>query len=1718
MKINKNVLLIVFIYLLNCINAFNIKSSTIIEKNTNVLGVEFDYALMDLEFDREVYRVRNVPCGNYDCQLPIVNGIDCSCDYADPNKCGKELDPSCNRVCNTTTSQGYNICEDYEWTQIEGNKPTNFQSSDVIYLRYKSNSTICEGLRIEASQNQGRFHMIITNLEAISGRITPNVNPDSFIQPAFCPSDNGKLGDDNQNLDVWNLDTYFITIVPDSSFIDINITIISKEIPPVSDLPTQTCANITIDHECIVDGIPVSNKAIVDGEKFFYTFLVEKAAIYSFSAPSISQDIDFFISDSPSIMYPDYDSSAKWDCSNENDDYITLSLKPNSDGTPKVLYIGVTAFYASEFTFTVTSLGYQELVPIYENFPRGGAFALLGSSRLILPNNSIYRCNFWFLCVYFTILFPFQESFPVWPIPTNFADDYRFNQITFYSEDNVPASSHYSSAFLLSTTEGDFQQLNKEFNDLVNSSIEFLSVLVDEHGEPLEGIFSFTLKNLTCDHMEFNKVLEKMDQEEGMLYNNTDFGVVNSIIFSIDTLTLSNSWTACSQRANSYLQTTDKLVNKSLSICSYSPTDPEYDLDPCCNVTLSFFQCCQPKNIQVNVSEFIDVHKDLISDQCFSTDCTESVLREYYSSLSVVGECDVPAFVSTKSALEMRIILRECKENIKLKKCTQDSDCSEYGSDTVCELFTRTCMVPPEQLDLIYLSCVFDRLPAVYTYTFLNAHGLQYNETMIEDILNVASMEDCTYVSGFSYRSTYSYYSGDVSQDRDFTCYATKDCLDLSCQTTHDVCFDGQVGNWFMEKSDSLDTCADFGFCPVGEFCNGVPESSVQCEDACNLHTEYCGYCSSNSSDCFYFKEATTKTTCQNKDACLLPNGEYQFGITATACEAKGECSVPCDRKCVGNGFKYCAILGKDSEDYPVYFDQAACTAITGAIWNSTLEICYMNTTKTEAACKAGNKPESSMFYIWTDCESLPNDECYDVAYGTCHLQDIKCTTKAQCEKAGSCSDSYFFNPENTPEYPLNLGKCVRGHFVYKSGFFIPSCDCYAQKDSPMGCFSYYPQFYRKSTCLTPENQELGYSWWSPAKTQETCEAKKGCKILDTSTYNLPYNFRFNNMTEEECSGCGQDSFNSWENLFKWTGGVWQQGIPVKAQWRENKYIKSGVVKNVLDYQYLFAKLGNSVNTHIADLYRSEVLCRMERVEGNLRSISCSCSDYGSPECFSSSSLLLGQTKPCSGENSTYSFSYGELLFYGNSVQLGCTSVLVSQVSQQLYKSTTAQTLSSNFVSYKKPNNYGVMNDQNAIIGTILGDGVTINTQGVSILSICLQYNGTKYSNEYKVYDFAMASSSTPLRPMELETFTVLTTDGVRLLCGNITNFTEDKSFFPIIRFESYIDESKEYFDKTAQGLIYTLAVIFLLTSLWGIFQITMVFVKKYKGIEQIRLVHFLILIVTLFILVRTIYFFIIPSGVLQNNSVGDYVLVVLPTFIYFTAFTIIISLWYMIVSSKDSGKTLLKRLKAIILWTNVVLYLLFIIIVLVFNYTEDNPRNDCGSRIVIDVSSTTAQRVVSIVYAVIQALISLVIGAAFIYLGGTLFRSMRQVKSNQGGPDSNSNQHQKKIFIVTFTCSIGFVIHCVFVLILVGANPSNIVFSFLGLIITEIIPSLSIFYCYNQGHFSGLKQSTNTVNLSYVTPNKENFSKHKNSTVTDSNFYSTSTNQSKNYSSNSSI
>ncbi|GAM18817.1 hypothetical protein SAMD00019534_019920 [Acytostelium subglobosum LB1] len=1649
---------------------------------TNVVGIDVEYALMDITFDQELYIYQTVACPNHTCPSPPA--VDCTCDYTDPNACPKTTsgDSSCPK-CPVNNPFGVSLCDfdTQPWVTITADEIIDFSNiTDPVFIRYKANTKYCEGLKLYISQSQGNveaqwstdgdFGVFTRWMGYETTSIINSIN--------VCPTDN----DYYLYNPSWTNNTYFMRLIPSRPPAYFSVHIVSATVPKLDTsgaLPR--CTNLTSTHRCINDGEQIKGEFPTRNDIHFFTYIVDRPQILTISCPWLQQALEVYISLTKDNMFP-RNSSADYFPDYPYDKELTLTMGPHDDGTPQVMYISFVPFYPTNYSCVLTTTPTRWKRSITDNPATAGSFLLMGTAELFDMNGTRYQSPNWAKANPFSVLFPRQHINPLWPVPVTvgtsnnlFININFFGGMVFDEASNPAKNRSFQAAFLLSYSDYHETSVQGNIQDIAQSYMIFKNMLVDIYGETVKGPVSFTFVNTTCDYTAYQTVLDEIKATEEEIFASRDYTEMTTLRYTLDIFTLRDGWYACYSQANDLLSTDTVNMTIQSTKCRYELDDPRWARDPCCNKTNRFYQCCVPREITVEVQSYVGVRNNEVRDKCASYDCTSSVLDEYQHTVGSLnnGECSISPNDYKAIQTTFALVFRSCWSKVyDFVDCDNDSQCSGYQ----CNMYTRTCEPPIAKQDLDYIGCIVNNSLPSTIYFLKYSLGLQRikdNQELVRNIYDMFLDDDCLSASGLSYRSYYNYASNMVDTQ---VYYPSPRCYDQYCVIEHDFGYDGVFGGYrFYQYFWNETECAANSICQSAQCDSEAPGCISTCDTS-----PFCGYCTNNHSLCHNFYEMiTTESKCNtSSNMCLLPNGNYIPDISDEDCTTiEGTCTQDCGLECTG---PYTGCVAAS------VMNITACKALSNGAWHNDSMFCATSDSKTK--CQ-----QLGPGYTWINCSTMSTSECFARVgpfiknignnpdyVNMCQVTPIKCLTRQECEDhGGQCSDSYFFDPTNVYVYPQGLGKCVHGHFNYFDNMPQPHCNV-NEHDSPMGCYTLRPSVFNQTECeAVPGDKRI---WWTQARNKAECLAPMGCLVDDLGDLSNVFEFRFNEMNESLCNECNNNFTNRWTNKFKWTPGRWLPGVPKKPQW-----INGSVIVSTTAWQPAFnlssfsVSFGYAFYGYMVDLLRSSAMCRMERLQNNIQSISCSCSGPGGKECFESSALMLGSTSACAQQTSTFTFGHGHLIFHPESVFISCVNVIVSQMSRQLFKATPHMSLSSNFVSYKKPDDYGITNRNGAVVGSILGDGIRLQARGISSLTVCL--TGGNPTRDFTVYDFAEQDEDFPeiLRPLNVTNMMLAANPGgptlPPLICANISLspsynwsllISHEPTFFPIIRVANHDWQSnkKQVFDQTATRLLYALGALFGLCALWGLFQLCVILYDRFRTNQprvSFRLVHLLILTITMFITIRSIYFLILPSGKLADSQLADYVMVVLPTFIYFTAFTVIIVIWYIIASSQFHI-SFISRFKLLIGIINLVLYMIFVIIVLIFNFSQRVLDNDCGARRVVEMSRTTPQRIVSIFYAAAQAAISLVIGAAFIYLGVSIHMLMRfRMKSDLAG-EAKYAQHSIKITVVTLCCSIGFILHCAFVLVLVAAEPSNVIFSFIGLIITEIIPTISILYAYNQG------------------------------------------------------
>lgn len=217
--------------------------------------------------------------------------------------------------------------------------------------------------------------------------------------------------------------------------------------------------------------------------------------------------------------------------------------------------------------------------------------------------------------------------------------------------------------------------------------------------------------------------------------------------------------------------------------------------------------------------------------------------------------------------------------------------------------------------------------------------------------------------------------------------------------------------------------------------------------------------------------------------------------------------------------------------------------------------------------------------------------------------------------------------------------------------------------------------------------------------------------------------------------------------------------------------------------------------------------------------------------------MPLSIGRPCGNETTEITGPYFSLRYYQGALPLGsCSVASISQISTNWFRDEEIS-LSSALVNFKEKENFPVLNQNNDIIGAILGDGIVVTAQGqVSWYYLCIQKSRTDYDDDlYETQDFGTTDNGyTYVTPLNLKVGSTTSQ-----ICAWIAPVSGE-AVFPIARVEDCQDATEEFYSTEVTNLIYSLASMFLISSAFGFFILVDLIRYSLKS-HQFLLIFFLI-------------------------------------------------------------------------------------------------------------------------------------------------------------------------------------------------------------------------------------------------------------------------------------
>jgi len=1565
--------------------------------------------------------------------------IACPCDYTHsaPGGCGTSPVAGCTcprqeELCGAGTSPWSDL------TSGGGKVPFSVTAAGQVYLYRYFHNEKCKAVRIKLDNMYGHPMMYISTTDPVNSAadayirdgVRVNVNDDYTFSTTLCP--NQWIGGG------YTYGTIFITIVADFAADAIgNLSLTLYDVPsaPVTTVP---CTVASAGIPCMQDGeiIPINVPAELAYVPITYSFTFSGCKQLSILQHVVGGESDLIISETP--FYGSTNEflatftgggNQTWLSSRYTDDWTTLSLCAPEG---KTIYLTTLPYGAVYLELSVSTNAEIILLPFAQLDPNRVFGDLSGTSQIRpdTPGAQPLQClDQWYVCFGIYAIQPSNNPDPIWPIPFlvgfGHTNRQRFLGLKVTNYTNEPIANKYALAVILNYDVDSQKGGYITASELIKSKIEFLGNIVNKDLEPLLGSYSLTQRVRPACSTEALKSVMKVISTNIDLLNNPAADQ-NELQFEIDRQTVQNTWLDCLAQVQQYLDVTTQPVEKMTTACVAAVGSDEFKADPCCDPYVGWVECCAPrmKNVTATLYDARN-NNNLVNAQCQHPDCTSSYLSDLSTVLTNSEACDVPAKELTKYQDGVYSIFRQCRISIYETPalCSSNADC---GAGATCNLLSHTCIVPSSSQESAYFDCVYDQL----SLGILSALKIALNlpaTTLPADLKATFATRvrttDCVASSGLNLglRTTHAFWWPAGCFTSGWLNTGPQLCPDRSCDPgpTSFLTACGNLRSW-VDYPSSEATCLAAKNCNYGG-CDGL--NSTACEDKCNAApASFCGVCL-NDKTCVEVPSAD----CTTGGACILPDSTITTTLDASTCAAQISCTHSCGHTCASATYPsgLCAANNNGSSvnctdnggnivgEYCVYAvtDAVACTAKDAVAVFSTCPTSLPGC----GVCMNGD-PSCTVISV----QSLLQ----------CAFVEKPCATAAECANAGQCSDHTLTMQLDPLVGPVRYGVCVTPIAV---GF--PGCNAPIEF-SPMGCYD--------PSSLTPAGCEaVGGVWWLPATSQTECLSHMGCNELDINpAAESTFIHTYSPKNQDKCNLCSEN----YQSYFSWTSAKTTTGNYLSLQTIPKNFGSLYTWSDTLDFTAFQTSVLNAANAHLVLLAKSGATCRFERLSAPLTSVTCDCT--GQANCFVANAAVPASAgQVCNGESPVIQSSISSLTFAATSVASDCESVQVSEISRESFRGVPPQRLSSNFIGLNEFTFYAVKNDKGAVVGQIVSDGVLISVGSGNVVTdviVCLK---ASINSNYPVLDFGSSDSDfTNVKPLNIP---VTYSNGQ--LCATIPSIKVSKNLFGVIHIANWEAEPKRSMSSTNAALAYTLGALFTVATLLALIEFGFAAYRNRKSIFRVPVIYSFAFYA--FTQIRMIYFFLIPSNTFESSAVTDYVLVVLPMFLYFTAFSTIVVSWAL---SINSGRTSPKKAMRVIAIINVILYLFFIAICLIFQYTVDRSESVCPGRQDL-VSNTRTQTAISVAYAVIISVLSLVLAVAFIVYGYRIVSTFNvaQLTTN------STAKLQKKIFNMTVLASAVFLVHCIYILILTGGQISNAAFSFVLLVLTEVLPVIILAFTY---------------------------------------------------------
>lgn len=378
------------------------------------------------------------------------------------------------------------------------------------------------------------------------------------------------------------------------------------------------------------------------------------------------------------------------------------------------------------------------------------------------------------------------------------------------------------------------------------------------------------------------------------------------------------------------------------------------------------------------------------------------------------------------------------------------------------------------------------------------------------------------------------------------------------------------------------------------------------------------------------------------------------------------------------------------------------------------------------------------------------------------------------------------------------------------------------------------------------------------------------------------------------------------------------------------------------------------------------------------------------------------------------------------------------------------------------------------MVGKLLGDGVgllassnTTTSTGDAIkgLQFCMDLpnDPTDEILEFSYFDLALANADfTDFEVLNLK----LPLSSTRA-CINYPG--GDKVYFPVGLTEGY--EDAVYKDTWTDS---ELAVDYIGLAFYSILLITCVYLlwghatvlrhgKRDITLKRVfSLTRLVLIVVAIFLIVRIIFFSLVPEGILESDPAVNVILAQLPPLIFLSAYILMLMNWAVMYvnlrqdkiqrKSDDNKPVKIGLLVSFLLWI-----FFIVIIILLFTVPDESKKFTCVTP-QSERDALTDESIIAIAYNSFYAFVCFCCALMFLFMGHAFWKKLDADKSEGANAQATKRKAVSKLLLVMLGCSLILVIQATILIVQSAGVDFSALDRLIVIICVEIPPTITFF------------------------------------------------------------